>query len=213
MGKFQPQERAKALANGEVRYFTGRPCKNGHIEERFAKSGECIVCAALRCKRFQENNKEKHVEYWAKSYSKHAKKKRAYAKAYRESNVEKIKEASKSYKQKNRPKLSRLQIEREQKIKQACPSWVTKEDKKWMDEIYKASKQIKDQYGVDTAVDHIIPIKGKTVCGLHVPWNLRVVTRSYNSQKLNNMEEHSPIYQSKNTVMIHSSALPWNLRS
>lgn len=213
MGKFQPQERALALANGEVRYFTGRPCKHGHVAERFAKNGECVECAPIRYKRFEKNNKEKFTEYRAKSYKKHEDKKRAYAKAYREANPEKTKEAVKKYRKANQSHFTRLQMEREKKIQQACPPWMTKADKDWMDDIYKTSKQIKDQYGVDTAVDHIIPIKGKTVCGLHVPWNLRVVTRSYNSQKLNNIEEHPPIYQSKKTVMIHSSAFPWNLRS
>jgi len=213
LGKFQPQERAKSIENGDTRYFTGRPCKYGHIEERNTKSGECLACSRKRSKQVSEDRKKECPDHWKKIYARYADKKKAYAKAYREANPEKVKQTINRYREENKSLFTRLQMERQLKIKQARPSWLTEEDMHWINAIYQSSKLIKDEYGVETSVDHMIPIKGKNVCGLHVPWNLRVVTRSYNSKKLNKLEENLPVYQCKNTVMIHESALPWNLRS
>ena len=42
------------------------------------------------------------------------------------------------------------------------------------------------------SVDHIIPLKGRDVSGLHVPWNLRIVARSENSRKGNRVGDGAP---------------------
>ena len=210
---FKPKERAKAISEGESKYFTGRPCKHGHIAERRVDSGVCCVCEAERIKKWAAENPEKVKKSQRKSYAKRAEKCRQYAAEYRANNQEKVREGYRKSKSKHRAYHTYLESQRQKRIKQATPSWLTKEDKLWMINIYKLSKQIKDEYGVVTAVDHIIPIKGKTVCGLNVPSNLRVVTQKYNSEKTNRMEEHPPVYQSNGSIMIHESAMPWNLRS
>jgi len=51
--------------------------------------------------------------------------------------------------------------------------------------IYKACSNITHQTGIKHEVDHIIPLKNKEVCGLHVPWNLAIIPATMNRKKGN----------------------------
>ena len=62
--------------------------------------------------------------------------------------------------------------------------------KKQITKIYKNCLKISEQTGVQHHVDHIIPLKGKEVCGLHVPWNLQILTATENISKNNKLIEH-----------------------
>lgn len=61
----------------------------------------------------------------------------------------------------------------------ATPVWLTEEQKKQMRAFY-------TRRGPNEHVDHIIPLKGVRVCGLHVPWNLRLISKKENLIKGNN---------------------------
>jgi len=67
----------------------------------------------------------------------------------------------------------------------ATPKWLTKEMFLEMEEYYISATVISAEMGVTMHVDHIIPLQGKTVCGLHVPWNLQVITAAENYTKAN----------------------------
>ena len=69
----------------------------------------------------------------------------------------------------------------------ATPKWLTERHLYEMQCIYKVAAQLTAHGSEKWHVDHIIPIRGKEVCGLHVPWNLQVLPAKINMQKGNSI--------------------------
>ena len=67
----------------------------------------------------------------------------------------------------------------------SLPEWLDSEDHWLINEVYHLARLRSDLTGIQCDVDHIIPLKGQSVCGLHVPSNLQVITHSENSSKGN----------------------------
>lgn len=68
---------------------------------------------------------------------------------------------------------------------QAMPAWV---DQKALRAVYQEAAQKQAATGKLYHVDHIVPLRGKNVCGLHVPWNLQVLPARENLKKNNRFE-------------------------
>ena len=68
------------------------------------------------------------------------------------------------------------------------PPWLTSEDHALIEAKYAISKWLSDVVGIKYNVDHIIPLRGKLVSGLHVPDNLCVIPAALNFKKNNKWE-------------------------
>lgn len=68
------------------------------------------------------------------------------------------------------------------RVKRAIPPWT---DKKAVRAFYTIARRVTRCTGVEFHVDHIIPLRGRAVSGLHVPSNLRVIPKSVNQRKSN----------------------------
>jgi len=73
---------------------------------------------------------------------------------------------------------------RSKKIK-ATPDWLTPKQEQEIKNFYWLAKDLEAVSGETYHVDHIIPLQGKDVCGLHVPWNLQVLPHDINLKKSN----------------------------
>ena len=123
---------------------------------------------------YREKTREKR-NAWQREYDKkRPEKMRAHNRKWREKNG---KDYHSQWRAKNEGKVAFYTARRRSRKRYATPSWLTDSDWQKIDAIYaEAAKS-----GMD--VDHIIPIQGKLVCGLHVPWNLQLLTPTENKMK------------------------------
>ena len=68
------------------------------------------------------------------------------------------------------------------------PKWLTQDDLFFIEEAYHLAKLRTELLGIPYHVDHILPLQGKTVSGLHVPANLQVIPATINLKKSNRHE-------------------------
>jgi 5-methylcytosine-specific restriction endonuclease McrA len=76
---------------------------------------------------------------------------------------------------------------RKRRHRNATPPWVTKEQKLQIRQLYLEAQRLTKLTGERYVVDHIVPLINDAVCGLHVPWNLRVMTQEENLKKSNKL--------------------------
>ena len=183
-----PNNRADAKAIGAKFYFTGQPCSRGHIALRKTK-GSCVECVKEDWKIDNEKRKDKPKSEAAKQAAKRyyeknreAVKARASARPKEETQQYKVK-----HKENNPEYYKALTSVRRRKHRNATPKWITPEQKLAMRELYLQAQKMTKLTGERYVVDHIIPLISPEVCGLHVPWNLRVITQEENLIKSNKL--------------------------
>lgn len=126
----------------------------------------------LKNKNWVINNPEKATKIERNRYYKHREKLLLKNTIYRKANPHIFSARS------NKRRCAKLQ---------RTPKWLNKNHFNEIKEIYKKAKELQKLDGIKRHVDHIVPLQGKTVCGLHVPWNLQVITKIENSKKSNKL--------------------------
>lgn len=109
----------------------------------------------------------------------------AFMAEWRARNADKIKEYQRMYRQKTKAERCAAQMERHARKLSATPPWADRDAVKGMYELCGLFRAT----GLDLHVDHIFPLQGKTVCGLHVAENMQLLTRWENSRKKNRMPQ------------------------
>ena len=186
--------RVVALLKGEKFFSTGHLCIRGHITKRRTNTGRCTDCELENSRGvtkeyraiYYQKNKEKLKQANKKSKAKHHEKRLQELTQWRKRNKDAIKRYNARWDKANRGRVNAKTARRRATLLNATPLWLSPLQQ----------KQIRDFYveacKTGLTVDHIVPLRGELVCGLHVPWNLQLLTRSENCSKGkgHDVEEH-----------------------
>ena len=141
---------------------------------------KCRVCSKGYLEAWREENPDSFKNYYAEKKDEL----NANFKAWREENSESRAEYMARWLQQNRALSNEKAMRRVASKRRATPKWANRER---MVEFYKEAERLTAETGISHHVDHIYPLQGKVVCGLHCEANLNVITQFENIQKLNRM--------------------------
>jgi hypothetical protein len=192
-----PKTRKEAQDSGAKYYFTGEPCKYGHIAPRKTK-GSCVECLKVewekanttRAEYFREYNKSEAGQKAKRKYYE-ANKENVIARAQARTDEDK-RRYKKNHKINNPDMYKEMTSLRRRRFRDATPKWLTDVQKMEIRLKYRLAIELSRSTGERYAVDHIVPLHGESVCGLHVPWNLQVLTQKDNLLKYNKLIDSSP---------------------
>lgn len=138
-------------------------------------------------RKYVEKNKEQLLK---KSNERHALNRDRNLKKQRQwyaQNKERTANKSKEWRQNNSYMCMYYNAKRRARVKQSSFLWLNSQQQAEIKELYQKAKQMNIEAGyIKYHVDHIVPINGKNVCGLHVPWNLQILNSIDNIKKRNN---------------------------
>ena len=108
--------------------------------------------------------------------------------AWSKRNSEKVKAYAKKTKANNKGKINALTVKRRLAKIKRTPVWLSSDDHWMIEQAYELAALRTKMFGFSWHVDHILPLQGKTVSGLHTPYNLQVIPGIENVWKSNSFE-------------------------
>lgn len=109
---------------------------------------------------------------------------------------------NKAWRKANAARCLAIVRKRQAALLMATPPWFDSAMQNDVIALYETARQMTRQTGIQHHVDHVVPLRGKSVCGLHVPWNLQVLTATENLKKGTKFPESAELPRIKTTSTV-----------
>ena len=162
--------RQDAISQGLPRYFTGQPCKHGHIAERYTGNKTCCVCANAASSNVKKRNPKKYL---------------ALVNKWKKQNPLNVKQSNLKANRANPAKRNLWTANYRSAKDNRTPAWLTDFDKLKIECMYSIASMLTRENKEPWHIDHIIPLRGENVSGLHIPSNLQFIRGIDNVRKSN----------------------------
>lgn len=182
-GEFGRRANCKVCASlaGRIHYTENRARIRARLKQyAITHKAENAARAAL----YREKNREKIAAYHAELYVKNKAAIDARNKQWAAENKERKSAYGSAWAKENAGRVrAKVSARRFAKLN-ATPKWA---DKTEIERIYAEARRLTKETGIPHEVDHIFPLKGETAVGLHVQYNLQILTMAENRRKSNSM--------------------------
>jgi hypothetical protein len=148
----------------------------------------CATCMSAYKKQYKKDNAERIKEKQRAYDAVQNPLRRAYFQQRYMVKKDHVLAVGRAYKKANPHKNATRQAKRRAAILQRTPSWLIADDHWIIEQAYELAALRTKLFGFQWDVDHVVPLQGKAVSGLHVPTNLQVVPSTINRQKHNRYE-------------------------
>lgn len=158
-------------------------------KRKWAEANHQKMLDIARC--YREANREETLRRTKEWQARNPERCRANRKAWYSANKERAFKQTREWRKtdQGRAYVRELRRLRRATFRRACPAWASRREIK---EVYLNAVRLTRETGIEHHVDHVVPLHSPLVCGLHVSWNLRVITASENHVKSNRVWPNMP---------------------
>lgn len=160
---------------------------NGKKASKDGLRSRCKECRAEDNRSWHNRNKLRSLENSRKWKNKNPEKVKNQSKKWIENNKEAHKENNRIWKSLNKAANCNISSRYRARKTISSPPWLTAIQKAQITEMYDIAAARTFQTGIRYQVDHIHPLQGENFSGLHVPWNLQIITAKENASKRNRL--------------------------
>jgi len=189
--KIRSQNKQKYDKNAESRRTTSNIYRRNNMDSVLETNRRWRANNVKHCQDYHSSyyivNKEKInicSQHWSKLNKEHL---QQLNKKWNIKNKEHKRSTNKHWIQNNKDRCNTSTAKRRATKLNATPKWLTQDQLEQIAEFYTLAHHISKQTGIKQNVDHVIPLQGEEVCGLHVPWNLQVIPAVDNLSKGNRL--------------------------